>query len=89
MEHIIAETLLDAPLSEEEDSRKAKEIDMSLEKSDSRWLRSFYSKYRCHIICEFEAPDVETVSSAYSDAGLPVNNIWSAEVYEGETVRAG
>ncbi|MDB5049158.1 MAG: hypothetical protein JWO30_2229 [Fibrobacteres bacterium] len=89
MEHIIAESTFDKGLSEEEENRGAKEIDTNLEKAGGHWLRSYYSKDRKRIICEFEAPDAEAVKSAYSAAGFPLDNAWPAEVYAGETLKAG
>jgi hypothetical protein len=88
MEHIIAESSLDAPLSLAEEKRTSKAIDEALLKSGSYWLRSFVSRDRMRIIAEFEGGDVTAVEAAYREAGLDLNRVWLAQVQTLETVKA-
>lgn len=84
MQHIIVEYSFDAPFSEEEDRAAGKAIDARLAGSGGRWLRSFYSEDRKRLVCEFEAPDVETVTRAWEGAGFPSVTAWPATVFEAE-----
>jgi hypothetical protein len=89
MQHIIAECTFQKPITEEEDNRSAREIDKQLDLSGSRWIRSYYSQDRLRMICEFEAPDPDTVKAAYASAGCPLDTAWQATVFSGETVESG
>jgi hypothetical protein len=88
MEHIIAESTFEMPLTEEAEHKGAQEIDRRLEEMGGHWMRSYYSKDRRRMICEFEAPDPDTVKGAYDAAGLPLDRCWPAIVYAGETLKA-
>ncbi|MDB5105078.1 MAG: hypothetical protein JWP91_2767 [Fibrobacteres bacterium] len=88
MEHIIAESNFDMPLSEEAEHEGAQAIDRSLTASGGHWIRSFYSKDRKRIVCEFEASGVDAVRTAYESAGFPLDQVWPAEVYAGESLKA-
>jgi Protein of unknown function (DUF4242) len=46
------------------------------------WKRSVLSKDRRRMICEYEAPDAETVRRVQLEAGAPFDRIWSAEMHE-------
>lgn len=86
MEHIIVEGLFSKPLDEEEEHRAAQEVDRRLDVQGGRWLRSYYSKDRKRCICEFLAPDVESVREAWEASGMPADQIWSAQVYTSESI---
>ncbi|HKP95581.1 MAG TPA: nickel-binding protein [Fibrobacteria bacterium] len=88
MAHVIAESSFEKPFTEEEENRGAKEIDRSLEKTGSHWIRSYYSEDRRRMICEFEAADAESVRSAYTSAGVPLERVWLAVVFAGESLKA-
>jgi hypothetical protein len=45
-----------------------------------RWLRSTLSLDGKRMICEYEAPDAETVRRAQDRAGLPYERVWTARV---------
>ncbi len=45
------------------------------------WKRSLMSKDRRRMICEYEAPDAETVRRVQLEAGAPFDRIWSAEAH--------
>jgi hypothetical protein len=46
------------------------------------WKRSVLSRDRRRMICEFEAPDAETVRRVQLEAGAPFDRVWSAEAHE-------
>jgi hypothetical protein len=46
------------------------------------WKRTVMSKDRRRMICEYEAPDAETVRRVQLEASLPFDRIWSAEAHE-------
>ena len=85
MEHFVVESTISQPLGQEAESRTAKEIDASLEKSGGRWLRSYYSPDHRRVICEFLAVGEEALQKAYVGAGVPFDVIWRAEVFASES----
>ena len=46
------------------------------------WKRSLLSNDRRRMVCEYEAPDAETVRKVQREAGLPFDRIYPAEVIE-------
>jgi hypothetical protein len=86
MNHFIVECRFDEPLNEAEDKRISSTVDSYLGQHEGRWIRSYYSKDRQRLICEFEAPDSETVAKAWEEADCPIESVWSAEVFEREAV---
>jgi Protein of unknown function (DUF4242) len=46
------------------------------------WKRSVLSSDRRRVICEYEAPDAETVRRVQLEAGIPFDRIWAAELHE-------
>jgi hypothetical protein len=81
-ETIVVEQTFDPPLSDEEHGRIAKRLDSCLEMREARWMRSYLSSDRKRMICEFEAPDAQSVRDAYRNAGVPVDRVWSAFHYK-------
>ncbi|MEO6488132.1 MAG: nickel-binding protein [Thermoanaerobaculia bacterium] len=65
-------------------SDAAKKIDKCLEEYGARWIRSYVSKDRKRIICEFEAADAEQVRASYRNAGVKFESCWSADVFARE-----
>ena len=53
-----------------------------LEEHRVRFVRSFFSKDRRTMICEYEAPDAEAVRVVQRASGIPYERIWTAEVFE-------
>jgi hypothetical protein len=45
-------------------------------------LRTFLSCDRLRMICEYLAPDAESVREANTQAGLPFERIWTAQVQD-------
>jgi Protein of unknown function (DUF4242) len=68
-----ADSDLDAVAERERNCREIRSI---------TWKRSVMSKDRRRMICEYEAPDAETVRRVQLEAGAPFDRIWSAEMHE-------
>ena len=79
---VVIENNFDPPLTDEEHGRLGKLIDRCAEMRCARWMRSYLSADRTHMVCEFEAPDVESVRDAYRNAGVPFVRAWGAELYK-------
>jgi hypothetical protein len=84
MAHLIVEQTFAAPLPPEEEYGAARRIDACLESFGARWLRSYLALDRTRMICEFEAPDAESVRTAYHTAGVAFDRVWTAHVYARE-----
>ncbi|HYD42584.1 MAG TPA: DUF4242 domain-containing protein [Anaeromyxobacter sp.] len=59
----------------------ARRIDRCLELRGARWMRSYVSADGRRALCEFEAPDAESVREAFRSAGQPFDRAWVAQVY--------
>jgi len=46
------------------------------------WKRSLLSEDRKRMICEYEAPDAESVRRVQRQAEVPFDRVWVAEVLE-------
>ncbi len=84
MATLVLEQTFEKPISVEEMNDSAKRLDKCLEAFGARWMRSYLSKDRKRIICEFEAADAEQVRSSYRSAGLNFDRCWTADVYSRE-----
>lgn len=49
-----------------------------------RFLHTYFSTDRCHMICVYAAPDAESVRIAQQKIGMPVSRIWPAEAIPGD-----
>jgi hypothetical protein len=81
MASIIVEYGFDQPKSDEELSRMAKQLDPCLEIRNGTWVRSSLSSDRKRMICEFEAPDAESVREALRSARHAFERVWPAHVF--------
>ena len=81
MIRLIVEHIYDPPLTDEEHHRAARRLDPCLEAHGARWLASYLAHDRRRAICEFEAPDAESVREAMRLSGIPYERIWSANVF--------
>jgi hypothetical protein len=59
----------------------ARRLDRCLELRGARWMRSYLTPDHRGALCEFEAPDAESVREAFRSAGLPFDRAWVASVY--------
>lgn len=87
MERCIVEASYDKPFAEDKEKAAAGVIDAYLARYGGSWVRSYYSKDRHRLICEFFAPSEELVRNAWEKAELPFDVIWSADVFEKEPTR--
>jgi hypothetical protein len=78
---LVMEQTFETPVSAEELNQAANSLDKCLQQHGARWMRSYLSKDRKRMICEFEAPDAELVRSSYRSAGLEFERCWSADVF--------
>ena len=46
------------------------------------FIRSYFSKDRKRMICEYEAPDAEAVRKLQRTASMPFERIWTATVFD-------
>jgi hypothetical protein len=81
---VLVEQVFDSPLSDEELGKLSKRVDKCLEIRDGRWMRSYLSADRTRMICEFEAPDAQSIRDAFRSAGAPFERVWSGQVFKRE-----
>lgn len=81
MERVIVERTFDRPADMAELQAREKSAAWCLETWNIRPLASFVSRDGLRIICTYEAPDAESVRKANETAGLPFDNVWSAQVF--------
>jgi hypothetical protein len=68
-------------VSDETLSRMAKRLDECLELRSSAWVRSSLSADRKRMICEFEAPDADSVRDALRSSRQTFDRVWAAQVF--------
>jgi hypothetical protein len=80
MSHVVVERSFPTPQSDEELSLVEDRLAPCSEVHGVVWIRSVVSVDRRHMICEYEAPDAETVRNVQREAEAPFDHIWSGEV---------
>lgn len=81
MARVLAEQTFNEPLTDERYEAFAKKLDPCLDVRDGMWRRSSLAIDRLRMVCEFEAPDAESVREAYRASGTQCERVWSASVY--------
>jgi hypothetical protein len=81
MQVVLVEHEEAAPADKEEVSRR---IQACLALRNARWVRSFVTVDGRRSICQFEAPDAESVREAFRSAGHPFERAWVARVWSRE-----
>jgi hypothetical protein len=81
MARVMVEQTFDEPFTDERYAAFAKKIDPCIEIRKGAWRRSSLAIDRRRMVCEFEAPDAESVREAFRTAGIPFERIWTASVY--------
>jgi len=81
MARVMVEQIFSEPLTDERYAQFAKQLDPCIAMRNGAWRRSALSKDRRHVICEFEAPDAESVREAYRLSAVPYEKIWAADVF--------
>ena len=78
---IVERTFVERPdfdeLQAQEDS-----VSWCLKEHRVEFVRSYFSKDRLRMICEYEAPDAEAVRIVQRTSGLPYERIWTAEIFD-------
>ena len=82
MVRVLVEKIFDPPISEDKWNHDI-EIGIPCHKAHNvLWIRSMMSRDRSRVICEFEAPDAETVRRSFRKVGLPFARIWTVDILE-------
>ena len=81
MASIIVEYSFEQPISDEQLAQMTARFDPCLEIRNGAWVRSSLSVDRTRMICEFEAPDAESVRSALRSAGISFERVWPTQVF--------
>jgi hypothetical protein len=81
MARVVMEQTFDRPLTDEEHARVAQRLDGCLDLRRGAWVRSYLAADRKRMVCEFDAPDAESVRQAVRSAGLASDRVWTADVY--------
>jgi hypothetical protein len=82
MARIMMEQTFETPMSDEELSVFSKRLDPCLDLRNGTWARSYLAFDRKRMVCEFEAPDAESVREALRQANVPFDRVWSATVFD-------
>lgn len=77
MAYVVVERTFEPPLTEEEHMARSARLFPCLEPGRIRWICSYVSTDRRHGVCEFEAPDAESVRIAHRTAGVPFVRVWT------------
>ena len=78
---LVLEQTFEKAMTEQDLTDAAKRFDKCLEAHGARWMRSYLSKDRRRMICEFEAGDAEQVRNSARSAGIPFDRCWPADCY--------
>jgi hypothetical protein len=81
MASIIVEYSFDEALSDDALSAMSQRLDDCLSFRNGAWVRSSLSGDRKRMICEFEAPDAESVREALRSARQTFDRVWPAQVF--------
>ena len=81
MARVVVEQVFDPPMSEDDYAVFAKRIDPCLELRNAMWRRSYISRDKRRMTCEFDAPDAGSVREAMRSAGFKFERVWTAEVF--------
>jgi len=78
---LVLEHSFDPPITPEQLTESARLLDRCLEVHGAKWRRSYVSKDRKRMICEFEAADAESVRESARSAGVTFDACWIADLY--------
>jgi len=78
---LVLEQTFEKPATEQELGDAAKRLDQCLVAHGARWMRSYLSKDRKRMICEFEAADAEQIRESARTAGIPFDRCWPADCF--------
>ena len=84
MEHVIAERVFEEPIDVAEVEQRVQAAQGCLRSHRVRHLRSCVSLDGRRMICEYEAPDAESVRAVALRLGIPYERVWTAKVIRSE-----
>lgn len=82
MARIVLERRFDAETGKADFDRAGSEIARCIETRDVTPIRSVLSADFTRAVCEFEAPDADTLRSALRQAGIRFERVWTARVID-------
>ncbi len=82
MARVIVERRFDEPQAFDEIQAQEDRFAWCLEQHRVQFIRSYFSRDRRRMICEYEAPDAETVREVQRTANMPFERIWTARVFD-------
>jgi hypothetical protein len=87
MARVIVERSFGQPETFDELQAREDRFAWCLEQHHVKFIRSYFSRDRRFMICEYEAPDAEAVRAVQRTAELPFDRIWTAQVFDWESRR--
>ncbi len=82
MSRIMVERSFDPPFTQTDLDAVSTRIGGCLEMYGVRWIRSHFSADRRRMVCEYEAPDAQSVRDVQNAAQASFDRVWPAEVLE-------
>ena len=82
MKLVIVERTLQTPVSLAELVQSGAAGRPCLDAHHVRYIRSLVSLDGLRVLCEYEAPDAESVRQANKKLGLPFDRVWAAQTRE-------
>jgi hypothetical protein len=82
MARVMVERRFDEATSFEELQAREDSFAWCSEQHEVKFIRSYFSKDRKRMICEYEAPDAEAVRRVQRTASMPFERIWTATVFD-------
>jgi hypothetical protein len=81
MKLVIVERTMSRPVTVAELAKGAASGNACLDAHRVRLIRSLISLDGLRVVCEYEAPDAESVRLANRKLGLPFDRVWTAETF--------
>lgn len=82
MARIVLERSFDPETGKADFDRAGSEIARCIETRDVKPIRSVLSADFTRAVCEFEAPDADTLRSALRQGGVRFERVWTAKVID-------
>ena len=82
MPYLIVEYTFEQPLTDEQYAGAFNALKPCLEVRNIRRLRSWLSEDHKNAICEYEAPDTQSLRDAYRAAQVGYAKVWSGKLFE-------
>ncbi len=81
MKLIVVERTLTEPIAASSMAERVATGSACLDAHRVRFIRTLVSADGLRVICEYEAPDAETVRLTNRKLGLPFDRVWAADTY--------